>query len=58
MIQSPELMFRFIWNPHGFQVVDLMLKGEIFTAAYDSRNILTQIVSLLGVEREVKGGSS
>jgi hypothetical protein len=36
-------------------------KREIFTAAYDIRNIFTEIVLLLGVEwsgveREVKGG--
>jgi hypothetical protein len=55
MIQSPKLMLTFVWNPHGFQVVDIMPchanpKGEIFMAAYDIRNILTEIVFLLGVE--------
>jgi hypothetical protein len=24
MIQSPKLMFTFVWNPHGFHVVDAM----------------------------------
>jgi hypothetical protein len=24
MIQSPKLMLPFVWNPHGFQVVDVM----------------------------------
>jgi hypothetical protein len=33
-----------------------MPKGAMFTAADDIRNILTEIVSLLGAEREVKGG--
>jgi hypothetical protein len=33
MIQSPKLMLTFIWNPHGFQVVDVMPKREMFTAA-------------------------
>jgi hypothetical protein len=61
MIQSSKLMLRFVWNPHGFQTIDAMPchampKGEIFTTACDIRNILTEIVSLLGVENEAKGG--
>jgi hypothetical protein len=32
-----------------------MPKGEIFTAAYYIRNILAEIISLLRVERDVKG---
>jgi hypothetical protein len=51
-------MLTFVWNPEGFQVVDVMPKGEMFTAAYYIRNSLTEIVSLLGVDREVKGGWS
>jgi hypothetical protein len=48
MIQSPKLMLTFVWNPHGFQVVDTIPKGEIFTAAYSIRNILTEIVARRG----------
>jgi hypothetical protein len=55
-IQSLKLMLTFVWNPHGFQVVDAMSKGEMFTAAYYIRNILTEIIARRGVEREVKGG--
>jgi hypothetical protein len=28
-IQSPKLMLTFVWNPHGFQVVDVMLYHTI-----------------------------
>jgi hypothetical protein len=61
MIQSSKLMPTFVWNPHGFQVVDaipcpLMPKGEMFTAAHYIRIFSSK--SLLGVEREVKGDSS
>jgi hypothetical protein len=24
LIQSPKLMLTFVWNPHGFQIVDAM----------------------------------
>jgi hypothetical protein len=34
MIQSPELMLMFVWNPDGFQVVDAMSKREMLAAAY------------------------
>jgi hypothetical protein len=56
-------MLTFVWNPHGFQVVDAMPyhtipKGEMFTAAYDIRNILSEIVARRGVGRKVKGGWS
>jgi hypothetical protein len=33
MVQSPELMLTSVWNPLGFQAVDTMPKGNIFTAA-------------------------
>jgi hypothetical protein len=49
-------MLTFVWNPHGFQVIDIMPKGEKFTTVYHVRNISTEIVSLLDLEREVKGG--
>jgi hypothetical protein len=45
MIQSQKLMLTFLWNPHGFQIVDTMPKGEIFMAAYYVRNILAEIVA-------------
>jgi hypothetical protein len=38
MIQSLKVMLTFVWNSHGFQVVDAMSchampKGEMFTSA-------------------------
>jgi hypothetical protein len=45
MIQSPKLTLRFFWNSHGFQLVDAMAKGEIFTAAIDIRNSLIEIIA-------------
>jgi hypothetical protein len=58
---KPELKLTFVWDPHGFQVVHTMSKGEMFTAAYyiriceyanmriceyaNMRNILTKIVA-------------
>jgi hypothetical protein len=56
MIYSPKLVLMFACNPHGFQVVDSMLfhdipKGEMFTAVYYIRNLLTEIVARRGVER-------
>jgi hypothetical protein len=53
-IQSPKLMLPFVWNSHGFQVADaipchVMPKGEMFTAAYYVRNILTEIIAWRGV---------
>jgi hypothetical protein len=63
MIQSPKLMLMFVWNRHGFEVVDAMSyhamrKGEMFTAAHDVRNILAEIIARPRVKREVKGGWS
>jgi hypothetical protein len=68
MIQSPNLMRTFVWNPHGFQVVNAMPchampchampKGEMFRVADYIRNILTETVLLLDVERDVKGSWS
>jgi hypothetical protein len=52
MIESPKLMPAFVWNPHAFQVVDAMPKGETFTATYYIRNILTEIVVRRGEKRE------
>jgi hypothetical protein len=72
MIQSPKLMQTFVWNPHGFQIVDAMQcnamqchamqcnampchampKGEMFRAAYDIRNIRTEIVAWRGERGE------
>jgi hypothetical protein len=55
MIHSPKLMLTFLWNPHEFHVVDAMrcqAKGEMFTAAYHIRNILTEIVAQRGVKRD------
>jgi hypothetical protein len=49
-------MLASVWNIHGFQLVNAMSTGEIFTATYNIRNILTDIVARPGVEREVKGG--
>jgi hypothetical protein len=54
MIQSPKLMLTFIWNPHGCQVVDAMPKGEMFTAAYYVRNILTETAARPGERGERK----
>jgi hypothetical protein len=44
-------MLRFVWHPHGFQIVDAMLNGEMFTTACHMRNILIEIVARRGVER-------
>jgi hypothetical protein len=55
-IQSSKLVLTFVWNLHEFQVIDVMPKGEKFITAYHVRNISTEIVSLLDMEREVKGG--
>jgi hypothetical protein len=49
MIQNPKLMRIFVWNPHGFQVVDAMSchampKREIFAAAYS----ITRMIEILG----------
>jgi hypothetical protein len=52
MIQSQKLMLTFFWNSYGFQVVDAMPKGEMFTAAYYIRNILTAIVACRGERGE------
>jgi hypothetical protein len=55
MIQSPKLMLAFVWDPHGFQIIEVMPKGKIFTAAC---YLISEIFSprlLFGVEREVKG---
>jgi hypothetical protein len=35
-----------------------MPKGAMFAAAYDIRNILTEIVAQRGLEKDVKGGWS
>jgi hypothetical protein len=43
-------MSTFVWNLHGFQIVDAIPKREMFTAAYHVRNIVTEIVSFPGVE--------
>jgi hypothetical protein len=48
MIQSPKSMLTFVWNPHGFQVVGAMPKGETFTPACYIRNILTEIIARRG----------
>jgi hypothetical protein len=45
ILPRPKLMLTFVWNPHGFQILDAMPKGEKFTAAYQIRNILTEIVA-------------
>jgi hypothetical protein len=59
MIQSPKLMLMFVWNPDGFQVVGAMPchakpKGEMFTAAGDMRNLLTDIGARGGERGETK----
>jgi hypothetical protein len=61
MIQSPKLMRTFVWNLHGFQVVDAMPchampKGEMFTADYDTTFALlpTEIVARHGERGERK----
>jgi hypothetical protein len=45
---EPEMMQTFVWNSDGFQADAMpcpaMPKREMFTAAYDIRNILTKIV--------------
>jgi hypothetical protein len=48
-------MLASLWNLLGFQLVNAMPRGKIFTATYNIRNILTDIVARPGVEREVKG---
>jgi hypothetical protein len=52
MIQSPKLMPVFVWNPHGFQIVDAMPKGEMFTTVHHLRNKLTKIVAQRGERGE------
>jgi hypothetical protein len=49
-------MLTFVWNPHGFQVVDAMPchampKGEMFTVTYYIQNILIKIIAQREVER-------
>jgi hypothetical protein len=42
-------MLTFVWNLYIFQVVDVChAKGEMFTAGYHIRNILTDLVARLG----------
>jgi hypothetical protein len=52
MIQSPKLTVMFVWNPHGFQVVDAIPKGEMFTGTYSIQNILIEIVARREMERD------
>jgi hypothetical protein len=59
MIPSSKLMLTFVWNSHGFQVIDAMAyhtipKGEMFMPPTLSEIFSPR--SLPGVEREVKGG--
>jgi hypothetical protein len=59
MIESPKLMPTFVWNSHGFEVADVMPKGEMVPAVVSLRmSEIMSVRSLLGVEREVKGGWS
>jgi hypothetical protein len=39
-------MLTIAWNPHGFHVIDVLPKGEVFSAAYYIRNILNPISAL------------
>jgi hypothetical protein len=55
MIQSPKLVSKCVRNPDGFQVVDAMSKGEMFTAAHHIRNIVTVIVARRGETRKEVG---
>jgi hypothetical protein len=51
MIQSPKLVLTFVWNSMDFKLLmpcHAMPKQEMFTAAYDLRNILTEIVARCG----------
>jgi hypothetical protein len=43
-------MLGFVWHPQGFQVVDAMPNGEMFTTACHMRNILIEVVARRGVE--------
>jgi hypothetical protein len=54
MIQNSKLMLTFAWNLHGFEIVDVLSKGEMFTTSIISEIFWPR--SLLDMEREVKGG--
>jgi hypothetical protein len=59
MIQSPKLMQSFIWNLHGFQVVDTKPAMPFRKERCSRPPTMSEIFSprsLLGVERDVKGG--
>jgi hypothetical protein len=56
MIESLTMMSIFIWNFHGFTLVDPIPKGDMFTAAYYIRiSEIFSLRSLLSLERQVKG---
>jgi hypothetical protein len=48
MIQILKLILIFVWNPHGFHVIDAMPEKEIFTPTYYKQNIFVEIVDRVG----------
>jgi hypothetical protein len=51
MIQSPKLMQTFMWNPHGFQVVDAMPSQNERSSRSPTRSEIFPPRSLFGMER-------
>jgi hypothetical protein len=56
MIQSPTLMLMFVWNPHGFQVVDAMSRQKERYSHPPPISEIFSLGSLLGVGRDVNEG--
>jgi hypothetical protein len=51
MIESPKLMLTFVWNPHGFQIVDAIPCQEENFSQPPTMSEIFSPRSLLGVER-------
>jgi hypothetical protein len=45
-ISSPKTMLTVVWNPHGFQLVSLLPKGQKWTSQYYIDHILPEICAL------------
>jgi hypothetical protein len=54
-IISQKFMITVVWNPHGFHVIQFLLKGIKWTGRYYSDNILSQIAALrdVGIHRKM-----
>jgi hypothetical protein len=45
-LSSPKTMLKVVWNPHGFHLVSLLLKGQKWTSQYYIDHILLEIYIL------------